>query len=355
MERERTSVSELLEGMKLVEDVLTQDGQLLVTAGTQVTPRLIARLNFYGISYVYIEKAATKPSEAASYYKRIEATYEFKRFNYTFKSSVNLLEESIGRILQNQDGEDVLQVVKDVESLVKSSGNSMHLMTMLQCIRSYDDMIYVHSMNVALICNVLADWLHMSTEEKELLTVAALLHDIGKTSIPKEVLSKKEKLTDDEFDLIRRHPVEGYNLLRNTRIDDRVKQGILQHHERCDGTGYPYHNISANICDFAKIIAIADVYDAMTCNRTYRQGICPFIVIDILEKEGYQKYDPKFLLPFLERISQCYINSKVLLSNGCQGEVIMLNPQQLAKPVVKVGSEYVNLAENNYISIQAIL
>ena len=268
---------------------------------------------------------------------------------------MHLLEESIGRILEKQDGEDIVHLVNDVGSLVESSGNSMHLMGMLQCIRSYEDLIYVHSMNVALICYVFADWLHMNKEEKELLIIAALLHDIGKTSIPKDVLSKKEKLTDDEFELIRKHPMEGYNLLRNTGIDDRVKQGILQHHERCDGTGYPYHNVSANICDFAKIIAIADVYDAMTCNRTYRQGICPFIVIDVLEKEGYQKYDPKFLLPFLERISQCYINSKVLLSNGCQGEVIMLNPQQLARPVIKVGDEYVNLAENHYVSIEAVL
>lgn len=361
MERERALTKNLTEGMKLAEDVLTQDGQLLVAGGTIVTPRLMARLNFYSIPYVYVEPSIKqKPSEKLpkqrnSYFKRVESTYEFKRFNYTLKSGVQVLEESIGSVLNNSKDINVEELIGSVDRMIKETGNGMHLISMLQCIRSYDDLIYVHSVNVSLICNVLADWLHMKKEDKELLTVAALLHDIGKTSIPKEVLSKTEKLTDAEFELIRQHPVLGYNLVKDADLDQRIKLAILQHHERCDGTGYPYGCKSDEMADFSKIISLVDVYDAMTSNRVYREGICPFIVIEILEKEGFQKYDPKFLLPFLEHISQCYINTGVRLSNGCEGEVIMLNRDKLSRPVVKVGNEYVNLAENNYLSIASLL
>lgn len=361
MERRRISTKDLSEGMKLVDDVVTQEGQLLVTRGTEINQRIIARLSFYGIPYVYIEQKSKKPQnkekplDHLSYYKQMESTYEFKRFNYVFKNGVGLLQETIDQILKNHGEVDLLKILNDVEAMVKTSGTSMHLLSMLQCIRRYDDLIYVHSMNVALICNVFAEWLHMSENDKQMLTVAALLHDIGKTAIPKEVLSKTSKLTDDEFEMIRRHPVTGYELIKNLGLDDSIQQAILQHHERCDGTGYPNHELSANISDFAKIIAIADVYDAMTSNRSYREGICPFVVIDVLEKEGYRKYEPQFLLPFMERISQCYINASVRLSNGCEGEVIMLNPQHLSRPVIKVGNEYVNLLYNHYISIEAVI
>lgn len=360
MERERTLTKNLLEGMKLDEDVLTHDGQLLVAKGTVVTPRLIARLNFYSIPYVYVkkgtvEKPVVKQPRQNSYFKRVESTYEFKRFNYTLKSGVQILETSIGKVLRNSDDLNLDELIQSIDRIIKETGNGMHLLSMMQCIRSYNDLIYVHSVNVALMCNVLADWIHMPSDEKELLTIAALLHDIGKTRIPEEVLSKTAKLTDAEFEMIRQHPLIGYNIVKDSQLDQRIKLAILQHHEKCDGTGYPYGIKGKDMNDFAKIISLVDVYDAMTSNRVYREGICPFIVIEILEKEGYQKYDPKFLLPFLERISQCYLNTGVLLSNGCEGEVIMLNRDKLSKPVVKVGSEYVNLAENNYLTITALL
>jgi len=228
-------------------------------------------------------------------------------------------------------------------------------MNMLQCIRSYDDIIYVHCVNVALICSVLGEWLHMDDADRNVLVIAGLLHDIGKIVLPKEVLSKTSKLSDEEYSLVKQHTLKGYDLVKYKDMDERIKLAILQHHERIDGSGYPSGLSNNAISSFAKIIAIADVYDAMTSNRIYRQGICPFDVIETIEKEGYQKYDAQFLLPFLHRVTECYVNAEVKLSDGREGTVILLNNNQLSRPVVKVGEEYINLAENSDLSISALL
>lgn len=355
MARKRTLIQNLSEGMILEADVLTQDGQLLVAGGTVITPRIIARLKFYGISYVYIEHVTVEPPKETSYYQRIEATHEFKKFNHTLKLGVSQLQQSINKAILYNEEVDTQELLEGVDKIVLDTGNGLRLMNMLQCIRSYDDMIYVHSLNVALICDVMSDWLHLDERDKKELIVAGLLHDIGKTVMPKELLSKTSKLTDEEYELIKKHTVRGYELVKERNLSQRVKLAILQHHERCDGKGYPYGLMTENITDFAKIVAIADVYDAMTSNRVYRQGICPFDVIETFEKEGFQKYDPKFLLPFLQRVSQCYINVGVKLSNGMEGEIIMLNRNHLSKPVVKSGSDYINLAERSDLTITSLL
>ena len=130
---------------------------------------------------------------------------------------------------------------------------------------------------------------------------------------------------------------------------------MLQHHERCDGKGYPFGFQTDRIVNFYKIVAFADVYDAMRANRVYRQAICPFDVIETFEKEGYQKYDTKILLTFLERISQCYLHANVLLSDGREGEVIMINNNHLSSPVVKVNDEYVDLYKHKELRIKSLL
>lgn len=355
MQRERVMTDDLVEGMILIDDVVSNDGQLLVTKNTEVTSRIITRLKFYSISFVYIEKKVAKEPKEISYYKTIIASNEFKRFNYSIQTGVKDLEQSINNAITYNEDLNVDRLLKNVEDIVDDAGSGLHLMTMIQCIRGYDDLIYVHCLNVALICNVMADWLKMSEKDKQVVTIAGLLHDIGKTVVPKELLLKTTKLTDEEFEIVKQHAARGYELIRDRDLDNRIKLAVLQHHERCDGKGYPFGFQTDRIDKFSKIVAIADVYDAMTANRVYRQAICPFDVIETFEKEGYQKYDTKILLTFLERISQCYLHANVLLSDGREGEVIMINNSHLSSPVVKVNDEYVDLYKHKELRIKSLL
>ena len=225
----------------------------------------------------------------------------------------------------------------------------------LHNMRDYDDSTFNHSMNVALICNVFADWMHMSSMEKEIATVCGLLHDIGKLRIPDKIVKKTSRLTDEEYDLIKTHPMEGYNILFESRFIASVQNAALMHHERSDGSGYPLGLKGNQIDKFAKMVAIADVYDAMTAARVYRGALCPFKVIEMFEQEGLSMFDPEYILVFLENIVQTYIKNWVRLSNGREGEIVMLNKHKLSRPVILCGTEFINLAGHPEISIEEIL
>lgn len=196
----------------------------------------------------------------------------------------------------------------------------------------------------------------MPEEDLDVLTLAGLLHDLGKCIIDDKILTKPSALTTEEFDEIKRHPVEGAKLLSSQDLDIRIKEAALMHHERCDGSGYPSGLQGSEISDFAKIISIADVYDAMTSNRCYRKGLCPFEVIATFEREGLEKYEAEYILTFLTRIIDTYMGNSVLLNNGSIGNILMINNQRLSRPLVRLTSnEYVDLGKHPELYIQAII
>ena len=221
--------------------------------------------------------------------------------------------------------------------------------------REFDDSTFAHCLNVALIARVLGQWLKMSSEDIDVLTLSGLLHDIGKLATPEPILTKPDKLTDDEYTIMKDHARCGYQYLKNQALDPRIKEACLFHHERCDGTGYPMGLSADKIPDFAKIISICDVYDAMTANRVYRKALCPFTVIKFLEEESFTKYDPRFSLVFLENVVSSYINTTVRLNNGMIGEVVLINRHSLSKPMLRCGNDYIDLSKTPDLKIEAII
>ena len=182
------------------------------------------------------------------------------------------------------------------------------------------------------------------------------MHDIGKLKIPDDILNKPGKYTDEEFDLVKRHTKFGYELLKPLQIDPHIKKAALLHHERCDGSGYPLKATQKDLDDCSMIVAIADVYDAMTAARSYRAPLCPFQVIERFEQEGLQKYKPKFILTFLQHIASTYQNNRVLLSNGQSANIVMLNQQHLARPIVQLNdNSCIDLSTRLDLHIQSIL
>ena len=218
--------------------------------------------------------------------------------------------------------------------------------------------MYSHSLNVGLISRALGKWLQLPLEDVNTLTLAGLLHDIGKTQIPPEILNKPGKYTDEEYAIMKTHPVHGKKILNDKGFDPRILYAALQHHERCDGSGYPRGLEEDEIDDFASIVAIADVYDAMTSARAHRDPLCSFQVINQFEQEGLKKYKTKFILTFLERIANTYNNSRVMLNNAKTGRVIYINRSNLSRPVIQLDTgEIINLIEGGHgdIFIKSIL
>lgn len=373
---------DLQSGMITARAVYTASGQLIIPAGTQLTDQLISRIHFYGIKSIQIEHTIEqkeylkplKPSKALSpapspipnektspvhnrsYSQKVQQSPKFQNFQITYSKKINSTQTALDHFLTS-DEVDTRSLLSETVSLIQDSQLTvMELFDMLHNMRQVDDTIYAHSLNVSLLARVLGKWLSFSQEEIDTLTIAGLLHDIGKLKIPESIIKKPGKLTDEEFDIIKMHPRIGYDTIEKSSIDLRIKQAILMHHERCDGSGYPFGFQKDDLSPFSMVLAIVDVYDAMTAARSYRGPLCPFCVIQQFEDEGLQKFNPKYILTFLEHIAATYQNNRVLLSNGRRATIVMLNKHRLSKPIVQFEDEsFLDLSKQNELTITAVI
>ncbi len=359
MEAIRIRTDQVEAGMVVATDIYTANNQLILTKGTRLDERMITRLRFYNIYGLFVYKGEFEPEahKEESYIDMLRNTADFKKFNRAYVESVNHVEQGFQNVLNNTAGGDIDMeaLLADTDRILHEGRNGAHIFEMLHGIRDYDDMTYVHSLNVSLICSIFGAWLKLPREEIRILTLGGLLHDIGKMLVSKEILTKADKLTEDEFELIKQHSIKGYQALKDYPIDIRIKYAALMHHERCDGSGYPNGFKSDQIEEFSKIIAIADVYDAMTSNRRYRRAICPFDVVENFERDGFLKFDPGYLMVFMERIVQSYLHNTVRLSDGREGEVVMINKLALSRPVVRIGNDFIDLSKEHKITIESII
>ena len=388
MAAKRILTSRATQNMIVADDVYTSDDKLVIPEGTVLTEDIIDSLKEYGVFAIRIkvdddgnnaaaenEKVTPAGDEALneqrqeiknsaeqeheSFLKQVKESKEFEVFHSAFVDSVDNLKNVFSKVVMHNEQIDGESILSDVENVVSKGRNSIHILDMLQCMRGYDDVTYVHSVNVALLSNMIGRIVYpdISDEELKVLTLAGLLHDIGKMMVPDNIIQKKGRLTLPEYNLVKTHVLFGNNILKGIdNLDPRIAEVAMRHHERCDGTGYPGGYKREQIEPFARIVAIADTYDAMTSDRAYRAAICPFDVIEMFEREGIVKYDVAFLLPFLEKAVQAYMNTDVRLSTNQIGKVIMINKNESSKPVVQVGDEFYDLSkETNDIVIDKVL
>lgn len=393
----KIQTSRLKPGMKAAQPIITKRGQVIAKEGTILTSQLIARLSFYRIETIHIEEedssidtgnkvvselketetkkstvnTATKQEPKASpqdqldddsilksqraYTQKLLVSPEYQKFQKDYTSNVESLRKQFDDIIGGSDVSSTSDLLKETEELFRSK-TSLELFDIIHSMRANDDSVFAHSLNVALISRAMGKWLQLSKEDLDVLTLSGLLHDIGKSKIPSEILNKPGKYTDEEFNTMRSHPLIGYKLLRGKGFDKRILLVTTQHHERQDGTGYPRGLQADEIDDFSSIVAIADVYDAMTAARPHRAPFCAFQVIDAFEKEGLQKFHTQFILTFLKRVASCYQNSRVLLSDGRSARVVYLNDRCLSRPMVELDDKtIIDLSQNHSLTIQSIL
>lgn len=376
MKRVRTQ--DLHPGMKTAEDVFSYNNQMIVPKGSVLDDKIITRLEFYSVLAIRVmddeEKEEfdlpvhTKPSldtsdashsgeisEDSSYSKKVRSSKQFKKFEKAFLSNAESFEGDLNDIVEKGSEVDTDKLVHSITDMITGDMTGISIFDMLHNMRQYDDLTYVHSMNVSLICNVFAKWLNMSDKDVEILTLGGLLHDIGKLKIPDNIIRKPDKLSPAEYNIIKTHSLQGFNILKDKDIDDNVKQCALMHHERCDGGGYPLGLTAEKINPYAKVVAIADVYDAMTAARVYRGPLCPFKVIGIFEAEGLQKYDSHYILTFLEHVATTYMNNRVRLNNGLEGDVVFMNKNQYSRPMIRCGDKFVDLSKEPELYIETFV
>ena len=194
MEALRISVDQIEPGMVVATDIYNSIDQLLVPKGTELNDKILTRLRYYNIHWVSVHRKAVV-EKGESYIEVLRSTPEFKKFNRTYVNSIKNIQNSFSRIVSGDEEINIDEMLKETDRVLKEGRNGAHLMEMLHGIRDYDDLTYVHCLNVSLICSIFAGWLRFSPEDTKVLTLCGLLHDIGKILIPKDIIQKKEKLT----------------------------------------------------------------------------------------------------------------------------------------------------------------
>lgn len=353
----RVSAMQLVPGMVVAEDVFSFNGQLLIPKGTKLTDTAITILGVYDVLSVRIKdtKNESEPDCSLSYSERIKSSPAFQIFKEEYDEQSAHFKDALQAVTTKDAPLDTEDLLEGTLALMDDAFTTSSVLDMLHCMREYDNSTFAHSINVALICNVAAKWVGMTENEVRTATACGLFHDIGKLLIPQSILAKPASLTLDEYDIIKQHPIEGFQLLEKQKVDKAICDAALMHHERADGSGYPLGLKADTISRYAGLVSIADVYDAMTAARVYRGPLCPFTVIELFEKEGLQKYHPQYIMTFLENVVNTYILNRCRLNNGQDGEIVYINRDNLSRPMIQCGTEYINLAEHPELTIESLI
>ncbi len=339
-------------GMILARPVLSQTDNVLISDNTVLSEQLLNLLATWGVQDVTVKepRLATEDnpfslvSEAQIFSDNHAVIVQDLR--EAFEHTRYFKEVPLARMNELAD--------QATETLITSSGVISHLSS----IRTTDDYTFRHSVNVGIIAGIIGKWLDIRGRELRNLVLAGLLHDIGKTQIPLEILNKPGPLTADEMAIMQDHPSLGFELIKGaaTKLPDSVILGVWQHHERMDGQGYPFALSGDEVSRYARIIAVADIYDAMTSDRVYRKAVTPFSVVADVFREMFSALDPAVTVPFLTRVKDSLIGYVVRLSDGTQARVIYLDRDRPAQPVVRLADgRYLDLEKNKDLSITEVV
>lgn len=336
MLRTRRLVSQCDVGTILAEDVKTYQGVTLVAKDSVLNQYILERLADLGVMYIWTYLSEGLPEEATNSHK--------EQFEIRYQETVLVVKQVLQEVFSGKKL-NYHKIARLSELVYGSIKDSVNIIQYLNHIRDKDEYTYTHCVNVAFYAMLIAKWLTLSKEEIEEIIQAGLLHDLGKVHIPDEILNKRGKLLESEFDVMRRHSLMGYFCLKDIpEISNSIKEAVLSHHERVDGSGYPNGLKGDEINLYAKIIAIADVYDAMTQDRVYKKGVNPFQAFEMFQTMGMGIFDVHVLNVFLKNIAVNFTGVNVTLENGECGEIVYVPPYEITKPVILHGSNYIDLS-----------
>lgn len=307
----------------LGKSILTYDGSVLLRAGVALTSQYIKKLQELGVFYVYVEDERLDDIDVED-----ERLLELKQM--AMKSINNVFRN----INSSKEAAESLEVVEDLIEYVIECGD---VNKSLCDIKTYDNYTYVHSLDTGIMTTFLGESLGYKESELIELGKGGILHDIGKTKISSSIINKKGKLTEEEYSEIKKHPKYGNDILaKNMSISEIVLKSVLQHHERIDGSGYPYGLSGNEISKYGKVVGICDVYEAVSNDRIYRKKFTPNDAYELILGGSGTMFDEKIVKKFKETFAIYPLGCCVRLSNGVEGYVVRHNKNFPDRPVIRV-------------------
>lgn len=291
-------------------------------------------------------------SEKISYpYSSITA----KEINKQIEEATKQIKDIFTEVMEG--GQLHIEEIKEsILPAIKQASEIPHIYHLFYELNSVDEYTYKHTICVGIIANMIGKWLHLSPEDLDVLTLGATLHDIGKTKIPQEILNKPGRLTKEEYEEMKRHTIYGYDLLKEIEsLDKEIPLIALQHHEREDGNGYPIGLESEQISYFAKIVAVADVFHAMSSSRVYHEASPFYTVMKQMQRDAYGRLDPVIVLSFLNKMMNNLVGKRVILNDQRVGKIMMIDPYDPIRCLIQVDNCHIDLRYNTSLQIDRII
>ena len=319
----------LSENAELAKTILGHNGEVLLQSGIKLTPQYILKLDQLGICGAYVEDDLSEGIEITSAIseelrseciKRVSMIYNSPAPKNNAESRANTNKMSI---IAEQIVDEILLRKDSVLNLID--------------IKTYDTYTYFHSVNVAVLSVLIGVGMDITRKNLVELAYSSLMHDIGKIFISNDIINKPGKLTDDEYAILKNHSQDGYDHIRKTfKIPERVARGVVDHHEKVDGTGYPSGKKSGEISLFGRIVSVADVYDALVSDRPYRNGIFPVEALEYIHGGVGVSFDYDVVLTFSKYVAPFPIGTCIMLSDGSSG-IVEKNIDHLPlRPLIRV-------------------
>lgn len=343
----RTFISTRLlqDGMKIDQAILDGSGRKLICRGAILDEYMISSMRRMGISGVYIgdgkeepveKKKEEKPKISQAAQKKIETATVADRAKVKLTESVkSRVKEGILFLYNNTESPDFAEATTSIaDGLMKAIMENDAIAVDVDALKISDEYTFKHSVDVATMAMVIAKKHGLSEKAVYEVGVAGLLHDIGKTKIPNEVLNKPDRLTDSEFEIMKQHALYGYRILQEKQeISDAIRYGVLQHHEKMNGRGYPLGVPGENISLYAKFISVADIYDALVTERPYKKAFSKRDAVEMIMSMT-DELDIGVMRSFLASVILYPVGSIVELSNGEKAQVVENNHEYVLRPTV---------------------
>ncbi|RDI41449.1 HD-GYP domain-containing protein [Falsibacillus pallidus] len=330
------STRSLEPGMILASAVYNQVGQVLLQEKVELKISLIKRLIELDIKYVYIEDSLSAGIKVKD---TIPASVKHKAIQTVEAAFTDMQAENKSKrsFLLDQNSKIFKDIIKGLLDEIKGNRD---LLTILTDVYIYDSYIFQHSFNVTLYTLAVAMEMGYSSKSLETIGLGAILHDVGKMMVPEDILMKPGKLTGDEFEVVKKHTDFGFDILRQLHtVPLLVAHCAFQHHERLDGSGYPRGLNGKEMHEYAKIIAVADVFDAVTSNRVYRGALLPHEGLEVLYAGSGTLFEPEIVDAFRRSVTIYPNGITVLLNDSRKGIVSKQNPSLTERPVIRIIEE----------------
>ncbi|HHY98197.1 MAG TPA: HD-GYP domain-containing protein [Firmicutes bacterium] len=324
------SLDRVTPGMRLARPIHGPDGQKWLARGVELTSGYIDRLMARGIMMIYVEDDATCDVDSRDV---ISDEIRARAINVTRE----ILDKAASAKFSSRRHVIHSEVYDIVGAIIDELRSRMRTIVSIISLKSYDNYTYEHSVNCAVLGMILGIGLDYSDAKLRNLGIGLLMHDIGKMRISKDILNKAGALDPWEFQQVKAHPELGFEILSEDDEVCAVSRAIcLQHHERCDGSGYPRRLTLESIQEFSRVAAVVDVYDALTSDRIYRRAYLPSEALQFLKKEAGKTFDARLVQMLFSYIPPYPIGTLVSLSTGDTAVVVDINGDNLERPVVRI-------------------